>query len=239
MKKQIVVLTLCVLTLTLCSLAVNQASAVTPFFSDEFESGSFSAWSGGSTTTGETRAVTTEVKYSGSYSARFTSNGGGGTEYAYIYKNIATRTPGSHLYVCGYFKVSTNGIKDVGDRFYFITLRAGNNDVVWAGWRKTTEGLRWELVMLHGSTLQVRTFSTSVPAYCTWYRVELHYRMTPIACRNGIAELYVNGYKVCFLFGWNNAYYGGVNSVRIGLPTLVNCASTKLYVDNVVFSTWP
>jgi hypothetical protein len=203
----------------------------TTMFANGFESGSFSAWTGGGTTAGETRAVTTELKYAGSYSARFKSNGTGGTESAYCYKTITAR---SNLYARGYFRVSTNGATGVDDRFYFIVFRAGGTDVAYAGWRRTSAGLRWVLVIRNGSSSTVTLYSSSAPSTSTWYRIELHWKL---GTSTGLAELFVNGVRVCYASGKNTAYYGSVTSVRIGLPTLVNCASTKIYADNVALST--
>ena len=58
---------------------------------------------GVTTTTGETATVVSNLRYEGSYGARFTTNGGGGTERAYIYKNI---DPQSELYVRAYVNIA-------------------------------------------------------------------------------------------------------------------------------------
>jgi hypothetical protein len=202
------------------------------YFSDGFESGSFSAWSGSAYTYGETRTVTTELKFAGLYSARFTSNGGGGTESAYCYKNILVQ---NNLYARGYFRVSTNGIVDVGDRFYFIRFNGVNStDLAYAGWYKTSAGIRWVLNVRNG-TGWIWRYSSTIPSMYTWYRVELHWRLGTMS--TGIAELFVNGVRVCYVSSTNTASLGPVYSVRTGLPTIVNCASTRVYADNVALST--
>jgi hypothetical protein len=58
-------------------LAYRWQSTRWTLFSDGFESGTFSKWSGTSTTSGETIQVQSGRIYAGRYSARFTSNGGG------------------------------------------------------------------------------------------------------------------------------------------------------------------
>jgi hypothetical protein len=74
----------------------------TGIFQDGFESGSSSEWNGTILGSGETATVTSTRYHHGSNSAMFTSNGGGGYENAYCYRNVTE----SELYARGYFYVS-------------------------------------------------------------------------------------------------------------------------------------
>jgi len=191
---------------------------------DGFESG-FSAWSGTGVTTGETSTTVNTQAYKGSYSAKFTSNGGGGTEYAYCYKTISSST---ELFARGYFFVSQSGIADESDRFYFIIFRAGSNAVAYAGWKKTGGVVEWSLIVRNGAGY-VYAYSTTSPVLNHWYCVELHWKGD---AANGLGELWADGVKVCSIAGGNTAYYGNVNQVRFGLPQITNCASTTIYCDS-------
>jgi len=197
-------------------------------FEDGFESGNFSRWSGTSRSSGETATVVNTLKHRDAYSAKFTSNGTGGSEYSYCYKTIVAS---SELYVRGYFYVSQSGIVDEGDRFYFIIL-AGTSNVAYAGWRKTGGIVKWCLVISHG-TSYVFAYSASSPVLDRWYCVELHWKKD---AANGLGELWVDGVRVCSVKGKNTAAYGDVSRVRFGLPGIYYCGPTTVYCDSCVVS---
>jgi hypothetical protein len=196
----------------------------TAIFDDGFESGSFSKWTGTTVSTGETRSVINSVKHHGTYSGMYTSNGGGGTEYACTYKTV---TSSAELYARGYFYISKSGIVDNYDRLFFIAFRAGSNAVAYAGWRKIGGVVKWCLLIKSG-TSSVFAYSTATPALSKWYCVELHWKS---GASNGLGELWVDGVRVCSITGKNTAYYGNVSQVRFGLPQVYNCASTTVYCD--------
>jgi flagellar hook assembly protein FlgD len=173
---------------------------------------------------GETISIVNTRSHHGRYSARFASNGGGGIEYAYCYK---TTEPYSELYSRGYFYVSQSGIVDENDRFFFIILKAGTNNVAYAGWRKIGGVVKWVVTMRHG-TGYVDTYSTASPSLNRWYSVELHWKGD---AGNGLGELYINGAKVIFVTGKNTAAYGDVNQVCFGLPEIYRCIGTTAYCD--------
>lgn len=199
------------------------------FFADGFESGSFSRWGGTSVSFGETAAVTSTNAapslVQNRYSARFTSNGGGGYERAYCYKNIESSRD---LYANGYFAVSSSGIVDNGDRFYFIALKAGSNIVAYAGWGRTGGVLRWCL-MIRSGTGWVTVYSATSPSLYRWYSVQLHWFESTQA---GYGKLWVDGKVVCSISGKNTASFGAVNLVNFGMAQLVNCGSTRVYCDD-------
>jgi len=196
----------------------------TSIFKDGFEGGSFSAWSGTGTSSGETRTVVDTLQHHGTYSARFTSDGLQETEYAYCYRTVTSST---ELYARGYFYVSQSGILQDGDRFYFIVLRAGSNNVAYAGWRRTGGSVKWTLLIKDG-TNGVFTFSAASPSLNRWYCVELHWKKDGA---NGLGELWVDGTRVCSMTGRNTASYGDVNQVRFGLAALYYCQSTRAHCD--------
>jgi hypothetical protein len=192
-------------------------------FSDGFESGSFSAWSGTYKTVGETALVVNSLAHHGVDSARFTSDGSTAYESVYCYKTISAL---SEVYSRGYFYISQSGIVQAGDRFYFIQSRAGSIGVAWVGWRQTASGLRWELMIRNGAGY-VSAYSSSVPALKSWYSVELHWKKGV----SGGADLWIDGALTCSLTGKDTSAYGDVNSVRFGLPEIQNCGPTTIYCD--------
>ena len=207
-------------------------TSVASMFSDGFESGSFSGWSGTTVTTGETTAVVTNPVYAGSYSGRFTSDGGGSYERAYAFRSI---TSSNELYARGYFYVSQSGIADNSDRFFFIMLLSSGTNIAYAGWRQTNGVVKWNL-MIRSGTDYVTAYSAASPSLNTWYSMEVHWKRDSV---NGFGELYVNGVLVVSITNTNTASYSGVTTVRMGLPEIYGCASTAVYVDNcVVASTY-
>ena len=198
---------------------------------DGFESGTFNAWSGTHTTTGETASISSERAHHGTYSAQFTSNGGGGYEYAYCNESLTS----SELYARGYFYVSQSGIVDDNDRVFFIVFRAGTNGLAYAGWKRTGDTTRWCLTMRDG-TNYIDAFSSNAPSTAQWYSVELFWREDPIY---GVAELWVNGYMVCSSFGKDTTVYGDVSTVQVGIAEIYNCASSTVYSDCVRISNSP
>jgi uncharacterized repeat protein (TIGR02543 family) len=201
-------------------------------FEDGFETGDFSLWSGLTTTSGETATVVSAVSHDGAYSARFASSGSGGYERAYTYKSLQ---PMSEVFARGYFNVSTSGIADDSDRFYFVVLRAGTNNVAYAGWRRIAGVIRWSLLIRNGAGW-ASAFSNATPAVGEWYSVELHWVQASV---NGSAELFVNGQLVCTIRNCNTATYGSVNSACFGLAELYNCGNTIIYCDSCKISKAP
>jgi hypothetical protein len=199
-------------------------------FADGFESGSFSAWTGITTTSGETATIVNTVKHSGIYSARLASNGGLGYEATYSYENVASS---SDLYTRGYFYVSTSGISSNENRFYFIILRAGGNPVAYAGWRMAGGVVKWNLLIRDGSGWASAS-SASSPSLNQWYSVELHWKEDS---SNGLGELFINGALVCSVSSKNTAYYGDVNRVDVGLAEVYNCGPTQIYCDDSAISS--
>jgi flagellar hook assembly protein FlgD len=205
------------------------SSAPSLQFADGFESGNFVNWTGTVVTPGETASVSNALAHHGVYGGRFMSNGTGGTERAYCYKTVKAS---GEVYAQGYFRVSTSGIVEEADRFYFIIL-AGSDNVAYAGWRKVDGVVRWCLAIKNGSNT-VFAYSGSSPALNQWYCVELHWKKDAV---NGLGDLWVNGVRTCSLSSKNTASYGDVTTTRFGLPTLYYCGPTTVYLDCVKVST--
>jgi hypothetical protein len=202
-------------------------------FQDGYESGSFSAWTSTSSTSGETATVVTTLPHSGTRSARFTSNGGSTYERACSYKTI---TAANELTASAYIYVSGTGITVNSASIYFIILRdsAGNN-IGYAGWGRYPDGKTYWYVMIRSGTTLVTARSTATPSINTWYNVEFHWKRDATA---GFGELSVNGAVVCQVTNRNTAQYGGVTTVRFGIAETGSIAvAATVYVDDARIET--
>ena len=103
------------------------------------------------------------------YSARFTSNGGQGTEYSYCYRTIASS---AQLNATGYFYVSKSGLTQKTGNINLITLNAGSTNASTAGLAKTAGTLRWSLTVRNGSETIV-AYSTQTPVLNQWFTNEI------------------------------------------------------------------
>ena len=196
-------------------------------FSDGFESGDFSAWSGARTSTGASADVADTLPHTGTYSGIYSSDGDDTWERTYSYIAVA---PMSEVYARGYVYVDQPGITDNGDRFYFIAL---GNGAGCAGWNMQGGVVRWHL-LIRDRFGWVGALSSSSPSLNTWYSVELHWVSDST---NGYAELYVDGVLVLSISGKNTAALGDVNEIRLGLTEIYSCGPTTVYGDDFALSS--
>ena len=199
-------------------------------FEDSFESGDFGAWDGTFTTSGETATVVSTVSYNGNYGARHETNGYGTVENAYCFKNVPSSPK---LYATGSFMVTSSGIMDNDDRFYFITFGAGIEGVAKVGWRKINGVVKWTLIVRDG-TNYVTAFSDPSPSLNKWYTVQVGWFKDQI---EGYGELFVDGLLACSVTDKNTSAFGDVSQVRFGLAELYYCHSTTAYSDYCKIST--
>lgn len=200
-------------------------------FSDGFESKNFNKWSGTFTSYGE-KVQVDSVSKSGSYSAKFTSNGNSEYEKAYCYKNVQKT---NMISANAYFKVSTSGICQVNDSFSLIGLEAGCTPVAYVGWTRTNDGIKWFLTVYNGDHFET-AYSLVQPQKGVWVNVNIRWIESS---NQGSAELWVNSQKVCSMYGLNTATQGAVNLVKCGLPLLINCSSTTVYADTFEINSYP
>jgi len=196
-------------------------------FEDDFESGDFNAWSSTYSSTGETTTVKSKVGYNSVYGASFTTSGNGGYEYAQARKTI---TGMSQLYARAYVKVVTNGIADSGDKLYFITFRAGSDNVLSAGWKQSGSVLRWHLSIRDGTGYS-GVYSDSAPSPDQWYCIEAYWLKDGA---NGKGTLWVNEAQIISVLGKDTNNYGDATQVRFGNSEAYNVASTEVFGDSFV-----
>ncbi|MGD6934074.1 MAG: LamG-like jellyroll fold domain-containing protein [Candidatus Bathyarchaeia archaeon] len=221
-------------------LTMNANHQITPVFietsqpppdqilSDGFESGNFLAWTGSSSTSGETAGVTTNPVQTGNHAALFTSNGEGGYEKAYITETLPN--PLSEVYVKSAFRFTQSAFVENNDRVKLIELRSGSTIVAAAGLAMRSGTLRLWLETRDG-TSYIETYLQTALDISSWFTLELQWVNS---ASNGGATLWVNGEQAIQVGGDNTSNYGDATNVRIGLSELYNCGTTVLSVDNTV-----
>jgi hypothetical protein len=201
-------------------------------FQDGFESGTFSAWTSTSSTSGETASVVTGSASTGAYSGRFTSDGQGGYEKAYAYESQAPAL--DEVYTQAYFRVTQNGIAESTDRIKLIELRAGSTIIAAAGLRQSSSTLRWWMETRNGATYVETTTSPVGLDLSEWFSLELRWRSD---ATGGGGSLWINGILIYEINSADTNDYGGCSQVRIGLAETYNLAATIINVDEVKIAT--
>ena len=206
--------------------AVFIESPSSAVFQDGFESGTFSAWTSTSSTSGETANVVSDSAFAGLYSARFGSNGQGGYERAYAYE---TQTPPlDEVYTQAYFRLTEKGIVESSDRIKLIELRAGSTIIAAAGLRQSGSTLRWWMETRNGASY-VETVTSSVTIDTSqWFRLELRWQNSATI---GGGSLWINGVLIYQINNADTDNYGRCSQVRIGISEAYNCGATTLYTD--------
>ncbi|MCW3992201.1 MAG: hypothetical protein NWE79_05805 [Candidatus Bathyarchaeota archaeon] len=176
-------------------------------------------------------SVISTQPHHGSYHGRFTTNGGGGTENAFVYKIVG----GNDVYARGYFYIDDGlPLVDDGDKFHLFRFRALGKLLTRAGIIRQGGVDRWTLFAKDG-TSPVNVYSSS-PAVeeGRWYCVELHWRRHS---SQGLAELYLDGVKVLDITGIDTDAYGDVYNVQFGVVQGRNLQnSVRVYGDCVAVS---
>ncbi len=196
-------------------------------FADSFDAG-FTQWNGKYVSAGEWMGKTTARAHEWNCSAKYTSNGGHGFEYAYCVKTLP-KAPTVSVRSCVYSTVS--GIKNNGERIAFITLR-GSDNLAYAGWRMNNGKVTWYLSVRDGSAYKT-VYSNVSPSLNKWYMIELNWTMSPA----GSASLKVDGTVLCSISRANTSTYGGVTAARLGLAEMYNCDAATAYLDCAAIQT--
>jgi hypothetical protein len=192
---------------------------VTQFFSDGFESGDFSAWTG----INGSPSLVSSPAHQGTNTMEITVKG------AYIYKNI---TGISTVHVRVYWRLNGEIAAGSGSsqRIALMHLRPGANGyIVYV--RNEGGLLQWGIRSLFGTTFWVWS-TQQTPVIGTWYCVELAVVLNAGA---GSATLYVNGSELTDITrsGLNNT--GTITTVRVGQEDSYGNNYTAHW-DDVVFS---
>jgi hypothetical protein len=215
--------------------AVTATFALAGMFNDGFESGNFANWDSTTTTSGETATVVTTRSHHGSYSGRFTSNGGAGTEQAYVSKAVNV----NEAFVRGYFYIDGSlPLVDNNDRFYFMRLMGGpttTTGLAYAGIIHDGGVDKWYLYTLNGYKAVTAIAQTPLPENGRWYCVELHWKLHSTA---GVVEVYIDGVMILQVTNINTAYFGNAKRFDFGLVQATGVQkSLTIYADCAVISS--
>ena len=205
------------------------SAAPASIFEDNFESNNFNSWDQTSTNSGGTTRIVSSTKHSGSYSAEFTTNNYRGYENVKASKRINAV---SDLYARAYINVNMNGINDSGDKLYFVTFQANNNNVLYAGWRRSGSNIKWQLLIRDGSGYTSK-YSESTPNTNEWYCMEVYWLKDG---NNGKATLWINGNQIINIENQDTNNYGDVTEVNFGVAEAYQVATTRIYGDDFAIS---
>jgi hypothetical protein len=195
-------------------------------FSSDFETGSFSEWTGTSVTSGESATVVQTLPHSGSYSALCTTDGASAIARAYCYTNL--QTSASQLYALAYVYFNRSVSLNNGNSLWLIQFRdSGGSAIASYGIIGTSQSSAAWACMYGGSN---PAFSTSGPVAGVWYCIEAYFNKT--ASGNSLI-LYINGIQVASLSS-NTSGANNVAQVRIGVAYNDPGYTLSLYVDTVI-----
>jgi len=191
----------------------------TEIFSDGFESGDFSAWTGTYEATGCTTEVISTDPHHGTYHAHFETDADGNGARA-----NRTFTGQTTVYSRAYFKFLAfpSSTQSIG-----MTHR-GTDTVTNLQLLVSGSDHYWRLRGRNGATYE-NNDGTTVLSLNIWYCIELE---TIIHASAGEHRLYLNGVEECALTGKDTDNYGNITSMRIGLTYCT--VATNIYVDCVV-----
>jgi peptidoglycan/xylan/chitin deacetylase (PgdA/CDA1 family) len=209
---------------TLASIYKASASVL---FSDGFESGSFSAWTGTSVTTGETATVVNTLHQSGSYSAHFSTHGGSAVARAYCYENLPNQP---QLYALAYVYFNNTISLNTYNNLWLIQFRdSGGSAIASFGMSQSSTSMRW--ATMYGG--QTKAFASSGPTAHVWYAVEAFFTKT--ASGKALA-IYVNGTQVASL-SINTSGANSIAQARFGIAYCDAGYKYSVYLDTAIIDT--
>lgn len=182
----------------------------TSIFSDDFESGDFSAWTG----TVQTPTIQSVTTYHGTYAARCLC----AWPYGYFYKTLTSTY--TNIF-CRIYLYLTGTLYDGGNAWFIKFMDASNNDLLGAGYQNV------------GGTLQVTIERDSWDIIASNYTIstgEWHYLELEYDAVGGVQNLWIDGGNV---FAWVRARDTAVKTVKVGLlpNTVWDGGLCSLYVD--------
>jgi len=198
-------------------------------FSDGFESGDFSAWTGTLLAGTGTATVTNTTAHHGTYSAKcFTTADG---DKGWVYKTFTARADG---YVRVYFKTDLlpsaagNTLQIMG--FYYTSggnTPAGRIDLI-----NDAGTIKWRMNYRNGGVWHDSRSATPTPATNTWFCLELKLVLSSTV---GESRLYIDGTEILTQTGLNNNdLLTNFDIVRVGIESESEVNDVNHYIDCVV-----
>ncbi len=199
---------------------------MTQLLSATFSAGNLNEFTGSANSTGETVAASTDFAHHDTYSCKSTSNGGGSTEYGYVYYDPASAK--TTLYARAYFKISTFAPDATGEALTLIRFRNGTTMLAKVGLYYTSSAIRWWLESRNG-TSYVDTRTTTFDKGTDWFCLELYWVSD---ATTGTATMWVDGTQIYSHTDDDTDNYGGVTRVGFGGVEVTNMStSTLIYCD--------
>jgi hypothetical protein len=197
------------------------AQFFTTIFSDGFESGDFSAWSGTVVTSGQLLEVISTLPHHGTYHLHAKTTASGVQAYAY-----KTFTATNIVYSRAYIRILnewTNG--DV----WILQHKAGTTNI--HGLAVTySSGLKWRIKWYNGATVNYETEATG-PAINTWYCIEIY---SYIHASAGEATFWIDGNQLVTKTGLDSDNFGNVSQTGLGIMYTSVGGTVELYADCAV-----
>lgn len=213
----------------------SQAEGI--LFEDGFESGDFSAWTGTTTTTGDTAGVSQVMPYEENFHGRLYSNGvSSGTELALCYYSLS---PGRlEIFARAYFNIAYGlSLDDADDRFGLLNLRDAASGWMMANLRiQRVNGVdKFCLVITSGeNTWAITTTDEIYPQQNSWFSIEFYFK---VHHSEGEGRVWINGVERLVVTGKNTASYGTIDQVRFGLVSTNVQHSVAMYIDAAVIAS--
>ncbi|MCJ7771082.1 hypothetical protein MUP37_05860 [Candidatus Bathyarchaeota archaeon] len=209
--------------------AVFSAGSAVPIFTDGFESGSFLAWTGTTTTSGSSAGVTSIMLHSGNCSAQFGVNSGSGVRRSYIYVSLNGLTQlaaSSYVYIAGGLPLAN------GQNMWLIQfVDSAGNALASFGIRADSSSTRW--AVQYGSTPNALASSTlPVPLTGQWYLLQAYYAH---GATGKTIVLSVNGAQVASL-SQNTSNDNNAANARFGICYYITSTAASVYVDDVTIN---
>ena len=215
MKKELSLVSIGFLIVLLVLPLIHPAFATT-IFSDGFESGDFSAWTG----TNGSPTVQSAITHTGTYAMQCAVSGGSNI---YAYKNHVAQT--TH-FVRVYSRIDTYPALNQYVTLLRVKKDSGVNNAGIVMFRNNNGTYQWYVFDASGIW---RTIATPNPTVNTWYCIELK---TVISATVGETRLYIDGVEIAAYTGLNSGT-SGVD--RIHLESWYSSTTTaNVYHDCVV-----
>jgi hypothetical protein len=195
-------------------------------FSDGFESGDFTAWTGTITSGGGTVTASQDFAHHGSWSAKSVTGTAGST--GRVYKTVAH---GTEMYLRDYFRISTlPGSSGVTAMLLFY--RRGSNNMQLGGIRHDGASAKWSLgIWSSGLGDFTWVYGTHTPVVDHWYCLEMYQKL---GSGTGEAKLWVDGTLEISQTGLTTRYTDYIDAPAVGVNTWDSSLATTVYSDCAV-----
>lgn len=194
-------------------------------FSDGFESGDFSAWTGTVTGGSGSATVQSTIKHHGTYAAKF-SIGAASADSAYAYKDFAGQTT-----IFGRIYLQLSDLPTSGDYFTVLRFSVGATKVGQINIKNIGGTMNIQLRRYYPDDVTSDAIITMLAD--TWYYVELKFVKH---ASTGEYRAYWEGVEEIAMTGLDTSGAPDVTRVNVGVVYENEAGARDLYVDCVVVS---